>query len=214
MAVDPMHAENEAQDVVNISNLTFTYPQRAGRNCWGTQAHQPMIVNARIVLSKPSFSTSDEDTLASHYSMDYAATTKRMTNLQSPADSTWVPVPELCVEIAGAIQSTDEGKVSTLKIDISLPKGTMLGSTVIVSMVEDAIGDSTSYFALRFEQLTCPVMIGLRDYERTRKQPIVLDVDVTGLWNDEADLYVEFEQTLIEVRPLSSSCTSKYPVRS
>lgn len=214
-------------DSIYVEKIPFAQKQRAGVNCFGKQAHQPMLVSARIDFRETFFvddhfvpTLADSDNLETQRTMNYATLSKTIANLNSIEEDVWQPLDELLSEVLVAIRigvlDGPESSNSLLRtcVDIELPKGSMLGNGLVASMAleEDTLYEGSLQIkrSLTYKSLTIPVEIGLRDYERGILQPICIDMTLSEIGEGQLDLYQQFEQMCIKVSQVI--CTMQHHI--
>jgi dihydroneopterin aldolase len=164
--------------VVEIKNLQLPYPIQYP-NVWGITKEQPGLLNITLHL-KPGFANAaDHDSLEG--SVNYGNLSKDIRN-SMPGSL----IPQRLLAFAGqramAVASLSQGAnpISMIISELRLPKASMTGDglnftwTSNVSAQQGVLAQR-KMFAVQNMHLMA--LIGVNDYERTAKQPIIASMD-------------------------------------
>lgn len=155
---------------------------------WGSEKNQPALVSIHLALRDGFGSAASKDALDQN-TIHYGQLAKQ---IQARCNKS-AKLPHVFDVIKGEVTSmatrTDGScKLAHFDVELSLPKASMHGEGVdVVSTFSfDVDGRSTLVkrkFVLRDMKLM--VLIGVNDNERTKKQPVVVNLDLTLKGTDE-----------------------------
>lgn len=186
-------------DGISIRELSLQHAQKTGRDAWGREKEQPLLLSVAISLKRPFASAADKDALDDS-TMHYGHLAKRLRALQPSKSET---LDELATRVQTQIahNASSSALVRKCQVEISLPKASLLGERVayVQTMSYEETSPSVESRVLHLSRLRIPVLIGVNANERTRKQPLVFDLWVSELSPGHADSYPILESHLDEV---------------
>ncbi|KAK4158443.1 Dihydroneopterin aldolase-domain-containing protein [Chaetomidium leptoderma] len=220
---------------VQIRNLTTTL-QHSGHDAWNRAGKaQPCQISASVAFAAPFATAAAHDRLGAdtvHYgtlSKAVLASVGRSEVESAPSPPPlswdvkrgvwdvlrWVWVDLTGVEVDGTLVGggssssylLDVKKVRLLSVTVSLPKASLLGDGVSLTMsgaFEQGSGRMEARaMALEVSRLKVPTLVGVNDNERLAKQFVVATVTVEGFTPQE-DLYTEIERDVVKAMEESS----------
>ncbi|KAK1658620.1 hypothetical protein BDP55DRAFT_564778 [Colletotrichum godetiae] len=194
---------------------------KVGTDAWGREGKtQPIVVSAELSMSEPFEAASLSDKVSDdtvHYGLLAKAILGLLDDVNRYKDdmSLEQAMRMIWVELTGysihGSESDDPGflknklpKIRYLNITLTLPKASLLGSSVSRSYsstcdVHNASLSGWLYSStLRFNELRVPTLIGVNDNERLARQIVVVSVEIEG-YNGYSDSYVEIESFIVKI---------------
>ncbi|KAG9257818.1 uncharacterized protein F5Z01DRAFT_303302 [Emericellopsis atlantica] len=210
------HAAGEPVSTITLKNLTttsFTGPSDA----WGRASRpQPVTLSAEVSLSRPFTASAGGDTVQEGDTVHYGLLSKELSKrlLEHEGKSLGAVLQALCEGITGRglLEASSAGVVSYLKpttvrlfkLEILLPKGTLLGSGVsLTGTVAYPAGDAIRSVTLKFHDLRVPTLIGVNSNEREAEQMVVANVAIEK-WTEIQDGYHTIERLITKTMKDSS----------
>ncbi len=182
--------------VVEIKNLQLSHPVLR-QNVWGHEKEQPCSLTVALELLHPFTASSDDLENSIHYG-------NLAKSIRASIDKTVWPnellrqVEELCLRMgdrpAGQL-------IQCIKLELYLPKASMTGDCLVLCKMMNisSNGDvSATTQHVSVKKMRCMALIGINDYERKAKQPIVADLDFEIYEFEDAFDVERAVQSLIE----------------
>lgn len=167
------HCVETPASVVQIKNLQLPCPVRYP-NVWKIDKEQPGSLDVTLGLKTNFATVSEHDGLED--SVNYGTLSKSIRNALSatlaPTEILWI-VQRCCLDLGG-------GLLSGISIELCLPKASMTGeslSFVSVSEVDDSGKPVPQRALFTVQDMHLMAIIGVNDYERTAKQPIMASME-------------------------------------
>ncbi|KAI5367359.1 Putative dihydroneopterin aldolase/epimerase domain-containing protein [Septoria linicola] len=196
------------QDSIQIKNLQLPFPVVAP-DVWGNLKGQPALVSVRLRLHNGFSTASDADKLDEstiHYgnlAKAIRSSSRQGQSVENVTTSTKSAIEKL------ALKSEGKFIVSDSDVELHLPKASMLGTGVVItlSVSYDQSGrarDAAQTFELR--DIAVPTLIGVNAYERAMKQPLVVSLAInwdsasdTEAYEKQKTALFNTEKTLVEI---------------
>ncbi|KAK1639036.1 hypothetical protein BDP81DRAFT_392417 [Colletotrichum phormii] len=194
---------------------------KVGTDAWGREGKtQPIVVSAELSMSEPFEAASLSDKVSDdtvHYGLLAKAILGLLDDVNRYEDDMTLEQAMRMIwgELTGYLihgsESDEPGflknklpKIRYLNITLTLPKASLLGSSVSRSYsstcdVHNASPAGWLYSStLRFNDLRVPTLIGVNDNERLARQIVVVSVEIEG-YNGYSDSYVEIESFIVKI---------------
>ncbi|KXH39447.1 FolB domain-containing protein [Colletotrichum salicis] len=193
---------------------------KVGTDAWGREGKtQPIFVSAELSMSEPFEAASLSDKVSDdtvHYGLLAKAILGLLDDVNRYEDDMSLEQAMRMIwgELTGyslnGFESDESGflknklpKIRYLNITLTLPKASLLGSSVSRSYSStcDVHNSSPAGWlyssTLRFNKLRVPTLIGVNDNERLARQIVVVSVEIEG-YNGYSDSYVEIESFIVK----------------
>ncbi|RDA89739.1 hypothetical protein CP533_1054 [Ophiocordyceps camponoti-saundersi (nom. inval.)] len=207
----------EAPAVVRVRGLQTTI--QGPHDAWGRHGRlQPMLMSAEVSLEGAFAHSSSRDTLAVdtvHYGQLSKAIRASVERLSPPPQeagpltlfSVLTHVWRDIVDGGGDgvdVRLRDAGAVSCLGLTAFLPKASLLGDGISLTMMGPVESSATSVACtLGLHALRVPTLIGINGNERLARQSVVVSVEIDS-FDASADNYHGLETRVVEVTSASS----------
>nr|OQO27885.1 hypothetical protein B0A51_05198 [Rachicladosporium sp. CCFEE 5018] len=191
-SADPDFATRAENSIISVQGLRLdavTAP-----NIWGDVKSQPATINIKIYLREAFKSAATADAL-DNSTVHYGELAKRIRKASSQSPGSKYPLEDI---IESAVGTTENISLNILEVvaELVLPKSSTYGRALSISESR-VFGDKSGTAAVRdhvkFQGLRLMVLVGVNAYERSGKQPVVLDV-LIGLDNPIGGSIATMEQ--------------------
>lgn len=150
-------------------------------NVWGDYKEQPVFVSLELTLN-PGFQTAASKDVLDQNTIHYGQLAKKV-RAASTADQTDTGFRQRLDRILTEMSQRPDGtrRISRSKVDLCLQKGSMYGAVLRITTVTDWDKDVSGWVSqacIRFEAMQVMTLIGVNEYERRRKQPLLVWLDV------------------------------------
>lgn len=169
-----------------------------GLDVWSRRKTQPLEISLAVSLNEQFHSAAKGD-IIDDSTIHYGKLSK---NIMSRLDiqSEWLDSHALACVIEHVVNRTAsrEKLISSLEVEISYPKASMLGEAAGYSYAvahRDAVETSA---VLWLRNVRIPTLIGVNAHERTKKQLAVVNLWIDQIIPPAADGYVEVEAILTQ----------------
>ena len=187
-------------DGIEIKNLSLQNPQKIGTDAWGRQKEQPLLVSVAVSFRDSFDSAATIDALDGS-TMHYGLLAKSIRGLKT--SEKWESLQDFATRIHQAIKCGASGQdlIEACQVEVRLPKASLLGSGVSYyqSVHHSKTLQSRVNRVLYLDSINIPVLIGVNSNERTAKQPLILQLWVSGLGISSTDKYAALERQLYDV---------------
>jgi FolB domain-containing protein len=185
-------------DFITVRNLQVTV--NAGVDVWGRQKKQRALVSVSLSLASPFQSAASEDKLDSS-TVHYGILSKNIREVLERQDADWTSTAKLAEKIAvNALETAKPTELRAVDVDVFYPKGSMLGDGAGLRYCPNWVGPGALSRVLYLRNVRVPCLVGVNANERTRKQPVVVNMWLECLPQDLSDKYPELEAIVVEVR--------------
>lgn len=193
-------------DKVCINDLAVN--AMAGLDCWRRKKEQPVFISLTLTLKGEFFTASTKDVVDQstvHYGKlgkNIAATISERSKAQE-----WLSSSDLAVLVEEAAQRTagDPSLISTYTVDLSYPKGSLYGDRAGYRYCV-AYNADVYAITLYLENIRVPILLGVNEYERKRKQIVVANIWLDKIDKEFIDDHAALEETFIKVFGYSFIC--------
>lgn len=201
--IDWEHGQPWCRDGVSVRDLTLLNPVQL-IDAWGNPGEQPVLVSIHVALRRPFKSAASSDAV-DESTVHYFELAEAIRNRDSIRRST---LDQQAEGIEGELWSLKEQKgladdlIERVEVEVLLPKASMLGESVRyrrrTHCKEDSKQRETTR-SLHLQNVCVPTLIGVLDFERTGKQPVVINLWLEKVPSDASDIYSELERDLVKV---------------
>lgn len=214
MSKSPYRADNSCAagtDTVFLKKLQLKNGVDAP-DIWGSEKNQPAVASIHLILRDGFGSAASIDAL-DHNTIHYGQLAKHVQSKCSKVAKLQEVFDAIKSEIVGMARRADgSSKVAYTAIELTLPKASMYGEGVgIISTLKLDGNGHLSLLQRNFVlmDLKIMVLIGVNDNERTKKQPVMVNLDMTlreaheSLLEAHNGILFAVESKLVKVRSLS-----------
>ena len=168
--------------VVSVKNLQLPSGVSAP-NVWGIHKEQPAVVTVNLYLSEGFSSAASKDALDQN-TIHYGDLAKRI-RAGCSSGQTEINVLLVIQNIIAEMGMRANGtfRLSRAEIELQLPKASMFGESVslfdrLCYNEHDQGQATTSQRSLHLRDMKVMTLIGINEYERKAKQPVIASLDV------------------------------------
>ena len=194
-------------DKVCIKDLAVS--ALAGFDCWRRKKEQLIHISITLAFNGEFFSASAKD-FVDKSTIHYGKLGKNITAavLERSKIEQWLSSNDLATLVEEVAQRTadDPTMISTCMIELSYPKGSTYGDR---AGYRYCVAYESNVYAssLCLTDIRLPVLLGVNDYERKKKQLIVANIWLDKLDKGASDDYTTLEDTFIEVKSNLLPCS-------
>ena len=169
----------------------------AGLDAWARSKIQQVLISVTILFHESLASAAERDDVDSS-TVDYGQLCKHFTSMIQQ-DITGEPMSlGAMAGSLGLVVKETMGYKPELKVEIFLPKASLLGSGVRYQLC--GTGYEVHSEVLQIEDIAIPTIVGLNRHEREMRQMILVSIAIDPLTTGEAsDSYCEIEQIVVKV---------------
>lgn len=171
-------------DRVFIRNLSVSL--RGAKDAWGHYKPQPVQLSVTLLLKERYQSVAENDEIDGrtvHYGHLSKSILNQLEGYTKSLKAVMGIVRSCCYE---QLSNT----VGAVEVEIFMPKASMFGSGVRVYQYQCEEMDQVR--SLEIEGICLPALIGVNDYERNMKQPVVIHIRIdlfsANDWEDSNEL--------------------------
>ncbi|KAF2224715.1 hypothetical protein BDZ85DRAFT_193953 [Elsinoe ampelina] len=188
-------------DGIEISRLSLDHQHCVGTDAWGRRKEQPVLVSVRFSF-RAGFDTAAETDSLDLSTVNYGSTSKSIKAIQPLKP--WEALNDFAARVYQVVLQCLPGSrtVEACSIQVHLPKASLLGSEVTFThSYQHLIGivwprlDRT----LLLSKIHMPVLVGINENERQRKQPLFVSLWLSTVPAAAADTYSEVESKLCQI---------------
>ena len=193
-------------DKVCINDLAVN--AMAGLDCWRRKKEQPVYISLTLSFRGEFFTASTRD-VVDQSTVHYGKLGKNIiaTISEKSKAQEWLSSGDLAALIEKTAQRTagDASLISTCIVDLSYPKGSLYGER---AGYRYCVAYNADVYAttLYLENIRLPIILGVNEYERKKKQLIVASLWLDKIDRESIDDHTALEETFIKVQehsPLS-----------
>lgn len=209
---DPHASTSTPRDTITLTNLSLPHGIIAP-DVWGKPKEQPAFVSVQLALSGPGFGSAAQGDKLDDSTIHYGNLAKKIRG-GCVAGNTAGDVSSVVEKSVLEMGMKSGGKfiVARSTVDVHLPKASMFGDggvTLTTSTSYDASGKATgSSRVFGVKGIKVMTLIGVNEYERSQKQPLVVSVllllrsEVQSTGSGQTVALFNLEQTLVQVSGL------------
>ena len=198
-----LSTDSSQTDKVCINDLAVN--AMAGLDCWRRKREQTVYISLTLSFKGEFFTASTKD-VVDQSTVHYGKLGKSITTIISEKSKAqeWLSSGDLAALVEEATQQTagDPSLISTCIVDLSYPKGSLYGERAgyryCVAYNADAFATT-----LYLENIRVPILLGVNDYERKKKQLVVANIWLDRIDREAIDDHTALEETFIKVREYS-----------
>jgi len=212
-----MDTPTQGTDTIRLQNLQLSHGVQAP-DVWGKPKEQPALVSLTLTLRNGFGSAADSDALDAS-TIHYGELAKRIRATcalaRQTVGSVSANVERIVCEMAR--KAPERFILERSVIEVVLPKGSMYGDGVTLGSLffydDQGLASRHGRMVFTVKEVKVMAMIGVNDYERVAKQPIVAtcslyvdsstEIHVGG--SEQAAALFQLEQILVQVRVTASS---------
>ena len=188
------------KDKVSIKNLAVT--ALAGHDCWRRKKEQPVHITVTLSLKGDFFTASSKD-VVDESTVHYGKLGKNITAAVSEKSKAeeWLSSHGLATLVEKVARQTagDPALLSTCMIELSYPKGSTYGEKAGYRYCV-GYGSNICASSLCLENIRLPLLLGVNEYERKKKQLIVANIWLDKVKPGASDDHTNLEDTFIKVK--------------
>lgn len=191
------------QDIVSVKGLQLPHGVHAP-DAWGKTKEQPALLSVTLTL-KSSFSSAGSKDELDDSTIHYGKLAKSL-RARSKSEQTCDQVISSCaldtaIEMGERSRNSGGNAIAHCRAELLLPKASMFGLCGLVCCYDASSNFSMTQgkswgFFLKDVNLMC--LVGVNEYERAGKQPVVVNFSLDEVPRPEAFLF-QIERLLIEV---------------
>lgn len=198
-----LYTSSSQTDKVCINDLAVN--AMAGLDCWRRKKEQPVYISLTLTFKGEFFTASTKD-VVDQSTVHYGKLGKNITATISEKSKAqeWLSSFDLAVLVEKAAQQTagDPSLISTYIVDLSYPKGSLYGDRAGYRYCV-AYNADVYAITLYLENIRVPILLGVNEYERKKKQIVVANIWLDKIDKDFIDDHIALEETFIKVQGYS-----------